>query len=185
MTTSTLALSAREERLLLRDRFAPCPPAADQRRLLLFSDDEKFWQILSTAACEAGRDLVRKRAAAGVPRTLCLLKPAVVLLDLDSPSQAAWDAADSLLQDANSPPLLLLTSRSDQVDFKTAIQAGSLIDKCECPAKLLEIANLTLESPDPEHRQRNAMQKLVIRWLRPCNWSAQVIPLHRFWGINE
>jgi DNA-binding response OmpR family regulator len=116
---------------------------------------------------------------------LGLLKPAVVLLDLDSPSQAAWDAADSLLQDANSPPLLLLTSRSDQVDFKTAIQAGSLIDKSECPAKLLEIANLTLESSDSEHRQLNAMQKLVIRWLRPCNWSAQVIPLHRFWGINE
>jgi len=108
-----------------------------------------------------------------------------VLLDLDSPAQAAWDAADSLLQDANSPPLLLLTSRSDQVDFKTAIQAGSLIDKRECPAKLLEIASLTLESPEPDHRQRNAMQKVVIRWLRPCNWSAQVIPLRRFWGINE
>jgi CheY-like chemotaxis protein len=108
-----------------------------------------------------------------------------VLLDLDLPSAAAWDAADSLLQDDTSPPLLLLTSRNDQADFQTAIQAGSLIDKSERPARLLELADVTLESAASVQREQSAMQRLVIRWLKPCNWSAQVIPLRRFWGINE
>ena len=156
-----------------------------QPRLLVLSDDEVFWQTLSAAATSGGRKLVREHATAGTPRILRLVKPAAVLLDLDLPSAAAWDAADSLLQDATCPPLLLLTSRGDQADFKTAIQAGSLVDKSECPARLLELAEVTLESSGSVHREQSAMQRLVIRWLKPCNWSAQVIPLRRFWGINE
>jgi len=185
MKTLTPPQPAGAARLLLSDAFAASPSAAERQSLLLFSDDEMFSQELLTAASEAGRTLARKRGAADVPRTLRLLKPAAVLLDLDSPAEAAWNAADSLLQDANSPPLLLVTSRTDHVDFKTAVQAGSLIDKRERPARLLELANATLESSASEHRERNAMQRLVIRWLKPCNWSPQVIPLRRFWGINE
>jgi DNA-binding NarL/FixJ family response regulator len=185
MTALTFAPPDRDARLLLRDSFAVCPPAVERRRLLLFSDDENFWQSLLTAASEAGPELVRKRAAADVSRTLRLLRPAVVLLDLDSPAQVAWDAADSMLQEAKSPPLLLLTSHSGHVDFETAIQAGSLIDKSECPTKLLEAASLTLKSSAAAHRERSVMQKVVIRWLRPCNLSAEAIPLRRFWGINE
>src|ERR1043165_3591822 len=185
MTTPTLTAPGGDARSLLRGGFALWPPVAEQRRLLLLSDDETFWRNLLSAASEAGRELVRKRAAADLSRTLQLLKPGVVLLDLDSPAQAAWDAADFLLQDANSPPLLLLTSRSGQIDFRTAIQAGSLVDKCESPAKLLEIASLALESPEATHRERNAMQQVVVRWLKPCSWSAQGLPLRGFWGITE
>ena len=157
---------------------------SQQRCLLVLSDDEAFWQGLLTAGSNSGQKLLRERASAGTPGIL-LVKPAVVLLDLDLPSAAAWDAADSLLQDDTSPPLLLLTSRNDQADFQTAIQAGSLIDKSERPARLLELADITLESATSVQREQSAMQRLVIRWLKPCNWSAQVIPLRRFWGINE
>jgi len=185
MKTLTLPRPAGAARLLFCDAFAASPSAAEQKRLLLFSDDELFSQDLLTAASAVGRKLTRNCAAADVLRTLRLLKPAAVLLDLDSPAEAAWNVADSLLQDANSPPLLLVTSRTDHVDFKTAVQAGSLIDKRERPARLLELANAALESSASERRERNAMQRLVIRWLKPCNWSPQVIPLRRFWGINE
>src|SRR5260221_171380 len=130
-----------------RRRTAPSP-AAQRRRKVLADPAARRRRGWSSSG--------KKPRSGRRPRTPASLQPLAVLLDWDSPPQAAWDAADSLLQDANSPPLLLLTSRSDQVDFKTAIQAGSLIDKSECPAKLLEIASLTLESPDPEHRQRNA-----------------------------
>src|SRR5260221_171381 len=75
MTTSTPALPASEARLLLRERFAPWPPVAEQRRLLLLSDDEKFWQTLLPAAGEAGRVLVKNRAAAAAPGPLRLSNP--------------------------------------------------------------------------------------------------------------
>ena len=185
MTTLTLPLVPSPALLPLHHDPAVARAALpQQRRLLVLSDDEEFWQGLLTAASDGGQKLLREHASAGAPGIL-LAKPAVVLLDLDSPSAAAWDAADSLLQDATCPPLLLLTSRSDQDDFKTAIQAGSLIDKSERPARLLELADVTLESPGSVQREQSALQRLVIRWLKPCNWSAQVIPLRRFWGINE
>ena len=186
MTTLTLHSASSPALLRLHNDSAVARAARpQQRRLLVLSDDEEFWQSLSAAARNGGRKLVRQHAAAGTARILRLVKPAAVLVDLDLSSAAAWDAADSLLQDATCPPLLLLTSRSDQVDFKTAIQAGSLIDKSECPARLLELAEVTLESQGSVHREQSAMQRLVIRWLKPCKWSAQVIPLRRFWGINE
>src|SRR5262249_34889540 len=149
------------------------------------SDDEDFSQNLRTAASRASRKLIRKSRTAAGPETLRLLQPAAVLLDLDLPSAAAWEAADLLLQNANSLPLLLLTSRSDEVDFKAAIDAGSLIDKCEPPERLLELVHTTLKSPGSTQRQRMAMQQLVIRWLKPCNWSPERAPRRRFWGINE
>jgi CheY-like chemotaxis protein len=149
------------------------------------SDDETFWQSLLTTATNGGRKLVREHATVSPPRILRLVKPAAVLLDLDLPTAAAWDAADSLLQEATCPPLLLLTSRIDQFDFRTAIQVGSLIDKSERPARILELADVSLESSPSTRREQTAMQQILIRWLKPCNWSDQVIPLRRFWGINE
>jgi len=160
-----------------------CP--SEPRGLLLFSDDEDFWQKLQPAARRARRTLVRKRRTVAAPGTLRLLKPAAVLLDLDLPAASGWDAADVLLQQAGSPPLLLLTSRGDQADFKAAIEAGSLINKFEPPDRLLELVHTTMESPGLVHRQRAAMQQLVIRWLKPCHWPSEAVPLRRYWGINE
>jgi DNA-binding response OmpR family regulator len=161
------------------------PTRSGQRRLLVLSDDEKFWQSLLTAATLIGRKLVRERAMIGPPDLVRLGKPAVVVVDLDLPSAAGWNAADSLLREANCPPVLLVISRGDQVDISTAVQAGSLIDKSEHPTRLLELADTLLGSSEPAHRHRNAIQQIVIRWLKPCNWSPEVIPLRRSLGINE
>ena len=111
------------------------------------------------------------------------VKPGAVLLDLDPPS--AWETAESLLQDIQTPPLLLLTSRSDQIDFIAAIEAGSLIDKRAEPGRVLELAELAVDQSERTRRERSAMQQLVIRWLKPCAWSSHGVPLRRFWGINE
>ena len=167
------------------DKLESYQPPPRRSPLVIFTDDQPFWQKLLTAASEVARRLIRKRATEDTRRTLRRLKPAAVLLDLDFPGNAAWDTADLLLQDVTSPPLLLLTSRTEQTDFKTAIQAGSLIDKGEDPAKVLQLVELT-ENSGAIHRERNAMQQLVIRWLKPCvSSSPQVTPMRRFWGINE
>jgi DNA-binding response OmpR family regulator len=152
---------------------------------LLFSDDEDFLQNLRAAAGQANRKIIRKRDATAAPGTFQLIKPAVVLIDLELTSGAVWETADMLLQNAGSPPLLLLSSRSDQADFKGAIEAGLLTDKCEPPNRLLELIETELEFTGHERLQRRAMQQLIIRWLKPCVWSPETVPLHRFWGINE
>ena len=76
----------------------------------------------------------------------------MVLLDLDLPSQAAWEAADWLLQEQNCPPLILLTARSGQFDLSTAIRAGSLVDKTIGPSQLLEVVDETLGGHVPHKR---------------------------------
>jgi DNA-binding response OmpR family regulator len=184
MTTLTLPPVSRKPALLPLHS-GSLPSAARPPSLLVFTDDEPFWEKLLHAANQAGRELIRKNAIVYTPLTLRLLKPAAVLVDLDLPSAAVWDEADSLLQKESSPPVLLLTSRGDQNNFDTAIEAGSLIDKCQNPARLLQLVELTLDPFRSDHRERRAMQRLVIRWLKPINWSPKVIPLRRFWGINE
>jgi len=184
MTTPTLAPD-RPPTLLALHGVAKAPASATkQPSLLVVSEDEKFWRNFSAAASQAGRKLVRKRSTADAPRTVRLLRPAAILLDLDIPSAAAWDVADSLLQDENCPLLLLLTSRSEHVGFNTAIQVGSLLDKGD-PVALVQLVNQRLGLPRSTHREQNAMQRIVIRWLKPCSWSAEVIAMRRFWGINE
>jgi CheY-like chemotaxis protein len=112
-------------------------------------------------------------------------QPVVVLLDLDLPSQAAWEAADCLLQEESCPPLILLTARSDQFDMGTAIRAGSLVDKATAPSRLLEAVDRTLAEPCSAQAERNAIQRVMIRWLRPSSWSVPVTAAHRLWRINE
>ena len=107
---------------------------------------------------------------------------AAVWLDLDLPSQGAWEIADSLLQEAGCPPLILLTGRRDQFDVSTAIRAGSLVDKSASLAKLLEVVDQALALPDSNRGERNAIQRIMIQWLRPCAWSAPVTPTTVSWG---
>jgi hypothetical protein len=147
--------------------------------LLVITVDDPFWAKLLDGASAAGGDLVRLRDANDSARTLHQFKPIAVLLDLDHPS--AWTAVDSLLQNKNAPPLLLATSRSGQVDFKTAIEAGVLIDKRSDPVMVLALA----ESAHEDHHDRIAMQRLLIRWLKPYSAPVHGPPLRRYWGINE
>jgi hypothetical protein len=38
---------------------------------------------------------------------------------------------------------------------------------------------------DANRAERNAIQRVVIRWLRPCAWPVPVTPTYRFRGLNE
>ena len=164
----------------IRNRFAP----ARQQPLLLLSSDKAFYEEIRNAAWRAGQVLLQHSPSDG-PRFLRILNPAAVLLDLDLPADSAWETADSLLHHEDCPLLLLLTSRSGHPDFKTAIEAGFLIDKSADAATLLRQVNEKLGSSASTYSEQNAMQRIAIRWLKPFRGSAQEIPLRRFWGINE
>jgi DNA-binding response OmpR family regulator len=163
----------------------PRSPNAGTSGILLISDDASLGENLRCAAARTGRAVVRVDEVTDALRKMRAGQPAAVLLDLDLPAQAAWDAADSLLQEETCPPLILLTARSDQFDLSTAIRAGSLVDKAAGPGRLLEAVDRTLAGPCSAQAERNAIQRVMIQWLKPCGWSVPVTPAHRFWGINE
>jgi DNA-binding response OmpR family regulator len=160
-------------------------PKAEKRGILLISDDASLGQKLKSAAVRTGRGVVQVDGVADALREVLAGQAGVVLLDLDLPSQAAWEAADCLLQEESCPPLILLTASSDQFDLNTAIRAGSLVDKNTDPSRLLEAVDRTLVVHYSAQAERNAIQRVMIGWLKPCGWSVPVEPAHRFLGINE
>jgi DNA-binding response OmpR family regulator len=163
----------------------PRSPNAAQDGILLVSDDASLGENLRGASARAGRAVVHVDKAADALRALRAGQPAVVLLDLDLAAQAAWEAADPLLQEESCPPLVLLTALSDQFDVGTAIRAGLLVDKTAGPNRPLEAVDQILAGPSSAQAERNAIQRVMIRWLRPCNRSTPFTPAYRFHGINE
>ena len=162
------------------------PPSAAAKPAILFvSDDAALAEKLRGATEGRERLVVLASGLAQALEAVRSVQLAAVLLDLDLPSQGAWEIADDLLQEAGCPPLILLTGRRDQFDVSTAIRAGSLVDKSASLAKLLEAVDEALALPDANRGERNAIQRVMIRWLRPCAWSVPVTPAYRYWGLNE
>ncbi|MCX6924113.1 MAG: response regulator [Verrucomicrobia bacterium] len=158
---------------------------ATQKAILLVSDDTTVGENLRHAAEGAGRLVIQAVSSIEALRTVRSAQLAAVLLDLDLPSQRAWEIADHLLQEPGCPPLILLTGQRDQFDVNTAIRAGSLADKSASLTTLLEVVDQALSLPDSNRVERNAIQRIMIQWLRPCGWSVPVTPVRRFWSRNE
>jgi CheY-like chemotaxis protein len=161
------------------------PPQTTGPAILLVSDDTALGENLRRAAAQVRRSVVQADGLGEALRAVRSAHLAAVLLDLDLPSQGAWEIADGLLQEASCPPLILVTGRRDQFDVSTAIRAGSLVDKSASLARLLEVVEQAVALPGSNLAERNAIQRVVIRWLRPCAWSVPVTPAQSFWGINE
>ncbi len=160
-------------------------PAPANATMLLVSDDTSFYWNLRRVANMLGRMVVRADGAGGALPILYASRPAAVLLDLDLPEQAAWEAADTFLCEQKCPPVILLTGRGEQFDLGTAIRAGCLVDKSAGPARLLEVVDETLAMPDSSRAERHALQRVLVRWLRPCGWSVPITPAQPYWGITE
>jgi CheY-like chemotaxis protein len=154
------------------------------RTILLVSEDRQLHENLRSLANTLGHLVVMTKGPVGSVAILRAVRPEVVLLDLDLPRQAAWATADALLQCDDCPPLILLTGKTQQFDAETAIRAGSLVDKSEPPSRILAVVAETLKFSTVNQAERNAIQRVLIRWLKPFTWG-QTDPAHRFWGINE
>ena len=166
----------------------PCgsgPAPGPKELILLISDDAVVAENLRRAAEQTGRSVVRAAGLGETLQTAHMMQPVAVVLDLDLPSHGAWEIADSLLQEAGCPPLILLTGRREQFDVSTAIRAGSLVDKSADLARVLEVVDEALALPDANRGERNAIQRIMIQWLRPCAWSVPVTPAYRHWELNE
>jgi DNA-binding response OmpR family regulator len=153
---------------VLDGRFAEARPRERKARtILLISADYKLGENLRSVANLDGRIVVRVDGTADVSQIVYIVQPAVVLLDLDLPAGAAWSEADALLQQHLSPPIILLTARTQPYDIRTAIGPGLLADKSADPTRLLGIVQQTFQASALCQAERKAIQRLVIRWLRP------------------
>jgi len=162
-----------------------CPEPEPRQVILLISDDAVVGENLRRAAEQTGRSVVRAADLGEALRTANMVQPVAVVLDLDLPSQGAWEVADNLLQEAGCPPLILLTGRREQFDVSTAIRAGSLVDKSADLAKVLEAVDQALALPDSKRGERNAIQTDHDSMAEALEWSAPVTPAYRYWGLNE
>jgi len=151
--------------------------------LLLISDDVTWGNDLRDTAAQMGLLFVHSTAASVVVWQLRALRPGAVLLDLDVPSEAAWKTADRLLELESCPPLILVTARTNQFDPGIAARAGTFVDKSAGPSCLLRLAAQVSAQSGFEGKQ-NSIQRILIRWLRPCGWSVPVTPAYRFWAPN-
>jgi CheY-like chemotaxis protein len=152
--------------------------------LLWMSDDvEWHWRLL-TAAEAADWTLMRVAEAAETFRSLRVNRPAAVLLDLDISTGAAWETAERLLQEANCPPIILLTGRTKQPDLRLAVGCGSIVDKVTEPDGILRLAEQLLAAPRAIRAERTALQRLSILRLNPFNRPVSM-PAYRDFGINE
>lgn len=179
------AVEVHDAKFSARHRCDLRPRELEKRTILLISRDTCLHESLRGLANTLGRIVVRVDGGAGLIPILHAVRPAAVLLDLDLPKQSAWEVAEALLLEPSCPPVLLLTAQSEQFDVRTALRSGSLIDKSEPPSRLLDAVEETLAMPGSSQAERNAIQRVLIRWLRPCNWPIPRTPAYRFWGINE
>jgi DNA-binding response OmpR family regulator len=156
------------------------------RTILLVSQDEQFHQNLRSLANTLGVIVVKAQRPAATSAVLHATRPVAVLLDLDLPNGAGWESADILLNEPDCPAIVLLSAQTSQFDMRTAIRSGSLVSKSTSPHRLLEIIEERLQSPEGGPKHGNAIQRVLIRWLRPSSWRASTTPaVNRFWGLNE
>jgi CheY-like chemotaxis protein len=176
VSTGNPALSGRSQLL---------PTETDQKSLLLVSSDVFLGVRLGSTADFAGMAFLQINDSANAIRLAAQERPAVVFLDLDLPALAGWEATEQFLAEEKCPPLILLTGRTGQFDLDTAIHAGAIMDKSSGLSRLLEMVNGVLGQPDAERVDRQARQRLLVRWLRPYRWAASDKPSVGNWGINE
>jgi len=157
----------------------------ESRTILLISDDRQLHENLRMQANTIGLFVVKAARTSGTVAILQATKPAAVILDLDLPDEAAWQTGDLVLNEPGCPAVILLSGRTAQFDMRTAIRAGSLVSKHESPHRLLKIIEERLELPRDNQQERNAIQRVLLRWLRPSGWGEASAPAHRYRGVND
>jgi CheY-like chemotaxis protein len=156
-----------------------------RRVILLVSDDAKLDNGLRVAARAHGHIVITAAPLTDALRTARAACSHVALLDLDMDAERGWETADCLLETPKCPPVILMTGRNEQFEMRMAVNAGVVLDKTSEPGRILDLVNKILEKSPSALLERNAIQRAVIRWLRPLHWPMPSIFQHRHWGINE
>lgn len=184
MTTEFLKYGKRNNEFLTGSVKGSRSSSARSRTILFITNDKQLHEKLMMLANATGQMVVRAEHA-GVRVVMQATHSVAVLLDLDLPHAIAWETAELILREPDCPPLILLTRRRAEFELQTPALRGSLLSKSESPSHVLEIVRETVEMPEANQAERNAVQRAVIRSLRASQAAAPTAPTYRFWGINE
>ena len=185
MKTRIEALKAHAKPSGLQPILGVRPKLTDTRTILLISREKRLHKEFVTLANTSGQMVIRAGGTTGTVAVFQAAKPAAVLLDLDLPNEAAWNTAEQLMQEPNCPPVILLTGQTDWFEPGTAIRAGCLVSKSDPLANLLEIVEQAVGLPEINRAEWNAIQRVLLRWLKPSPWPKTPMTTYRSWGINE
>jgi FixJ family two-component response regulator len=185
MKTRTETQASHANRASLQPVIGLRPQLADTRTILLISGEKRLHKELVTLANTTGQMVIRAAGTTGTMVIFQAANPAAVLLDLDLPNEAAWTTAEQLMQEPNCPPVILLTAQTDWFEPGTAIRAGCLVSKTDSLANLMDIVEQAVGLPESNRAEWNAIQRVLLRWLKPSPWPTTPITAYRFWGINE
>lgn len=155
------------------------------RVILSLSDDTAFDLDLRKAALERGQIIIRVASVDAALRMIHSNCCGVVLLDLDVAERIGWETEDCLLQEPNCPPVILMSGQTERFELRMAMQAGAIADKSTGAEKLLRLVNETLGTSHSAQVERNATQRVILRWLGASSWSVSRKAAHRYWGIND
>jgi DNA-binding response OmpR family regulator len=161
------------------------PDTMDKTIILLVSQDGGLGESLRFAANQTGRIVVRVEGAAAALLFARSMRPAAVLLDVDSCGEAVWEAADALLHLDDCPPMIVLTAHSDPFELGSGRPTGAILDKSASTMWLLEMVDQALAAPGSATETPNAASEVPVHWFQTRSWSVAVEPSYRCWGINE
>jgi hypothetical protein len=82
------------------------------------------------------------------------------------------------------PPVILLAGQSDQLELRTTVFAGSILEKSTDSRRILNLLKQILEGLRP-NSDKPAAQRGIIRWQESDQEPGPPVPAKRFWGINE
>jgi len=158
--------------------------AIKTRVIVVISSDLEFDMRLRMLAMQNGQILIRVGSMDDALRIVDADCCGVVLLDLDSLGRMALDMAADLLEHPLCPPVILLAGQSDQLELRTTVFAGSILEKSIDARRILNLLKQILEGlrPNPD---KPAEQRGIIRWQESGNEAGPRVPTKRFWGINE
>jgi len=154
------------------------------RVIVSISSDIEFDRRLRVLAMQSGQIVIRVESVEDALRIVNSDCCGIILLDLDSMGRAALEMAGDLLRDSLCPPVILLTGKSDQLNLRMTVFAGSVLEKSTDTYRILNLLKTILEgwSSGPE---RIPPQGGIIRWEESSDGPVPSAPLKRFWGINE
>jgi len=161
------------------------PEGTRERTILLVSHDAALGDGLCLVAAQNALSVMQTPSLHVAMEQVNRVQPTGILLDLDLPSDAGWEAAEWFLGHEVSVPILMLTGRADHHELEPAIRCGTVFDKSNGPARSLDAAVSMLEQSMQQAKGRIAPQQAWLRRAKPYRWGAAAAPGYRGWGLNE
>lgn len=127
-----------------------------KQRILLADDDESVRKLVGRVLESAGYAVVQAATGREAASELIASRPDLVVLELQMPDQAGWDAFDSVRQLDSVIPVIATTAWPNQAREASRRGIDALIEKPLDLALLLSSIKKFLTESEPQREERRA-----------------------------